>query len=353
MTRPRFHRVVRTSAFGFVLAVLLAACSNDGPYNTFDAAGPVAEKQEGLYWLVFWIAAVVFVLVEGALVYVMWRYRRRGPDDTPKQIHGNTRLEVIWTIVPALILAGVAVPTVGTIFDIAEAPEGSMRVVVTGHQWWWEIEYPDLGVVTANEAHIPTGEQVIFELTSDDVIHSWWVPRLAGKMDLVPGRTNTMNLAADVPGTYRGQCAEFCGLSHANMRFRVVAQEPGDFDAWVDQQLAEAAAPSAEAEQVLPTCFACHAIRGVGGPPGRRAAAGAERRAADRGARPDPHRRPADHRRRHPPERPGGHGPVAPGPAGGEAGIEDAGLQPDRRPDRGARRVPAGVGVTGARRMDR
>jgi cytochrome c oxidase subunit 2 len=247
--------------------VLLAACTRETPFNTLAPAGPVAEKQADLFWLVFWIAAAVFVLVEGALVVVMFRFRRRSADDTPRQIHGNTRLEVMWTILPALLLAGVAVPTVGTIFDLAEAPPGSMVVKVTGHQWWWEIEYPGLGVVTANEAHIPTGEQVIFELTSDDVIHSWWVPRLAGKMDLVPGRTNTMNLAADQPGTYRGQCAEFCGLSHANMRFRVVAQEPADFDAWVDRQLAEAAAPDAEVEQILPTCFACHAIRGQGGPP--------------------------------------------------------------------------------------
>ena len=255
------------SAFIWVLAFILTACTNEGPYNTFQPAGPVAEKQNDLYWLVFWIATAVFVLVEGALVYVMWRYRRRSADDTPTQIHGNTRLEVIWTIIPALILAGVAVPTVGTIFDLASAPDDAMRVEVVGHQWWWEIRYPELGVVTANEAHIPTGEQVVFELTSNDVIHSWWVPRLAGKTDLIPGRTNTMNLAADEPGTYRGQCAEFCGLSHANMRFQVVAHEPADFDAWVQQQLAEAAAPDAEVEQTIATCFACHAINGVGGPP--------------------------------------------------------------------------------------
>ena len=156
--------------------------------------------------------------------------------------------------------------TVATIFDLAESPEGAMRVEVVGHQWWWEVRYPELDVVTANEVHIPTGEQVVFELTSDDVIHSFAVPRLAGKQDLVPGRTNTLNLAADVPGVYRGQCMEFCGLSHANMKFRVIAHEPADFEAWVQQQRADAAPPSEELEQVLPTCFACHAIGGVGGP---------------------------------------------------------------------------------------
>ena len=252
------------SIFVALLAAVMAACTNENPYNSLRPAGPVAEKQDSLFALVFWIAAGVFILVEGALLYVLFRYRRRSADDTPTQLHGNTRLEVIWTIIPALILAGVAVPTVGTIFDLAEEPPGAMRIEVTGHQFWWEIRYPDLGVVTANEAHIPTGEHVIFELTSNDVIHSWWVPRLAGKMDLVPGRTNVMNLAAEEPGTYRGECAECCGLGHAQMRFRVVAHEPGDFDAWVQQQRAEAAAPPGEIEAIVTgTCMSCHQIAGL------------------------------------------------------------------------------------------
>ena len=268
MSGPRVRRILRLSAFVWVLAFALAACSNDGPYNTFRPAGPVADKQNDLFWLVFWIATAVFVLVQGALVVVMVKYRRRSPDDTPKQIHGNSRLEVIWTILPALLLAGVAVPTVGTIFDLAESPAGAMRVEVVGHQWWWEVRYPDLGVVTANEVHIPTGEQVVMELTSNDVIHSFWVPRLAGKQDLVPGRTNTLNFAADRPGTYRGQCAEFCGLSHAQMRFRVVAHQPEEFETWLEDQRAEAAAPAegSEAAASLPTCLACHQIQGVAPP---------------------------------------------------------------------------------------
>jgi cytochrome c oxidase subunit 2 len=247
------------------LAVLLAACSNGTlPYNSLDPAGPVAEKQAELFWLVFWIAAVVFVLVEGALIYTIWRFRRRSAADKPRQVHGNTRLEIAWTIIPALLLAGVAVPTVGTIFDLAEAPEGAMRIEVRGHQWWWEIRYPDFQLVTANEVHIPTGEQVVMEMTSDDVIHSFSVPRLAGKQDVVPGRINTLNLAADEPGTYRGQCQEFCGLSHAYMRFRVVAHAPADFEAWVQSQQATAAAPPEEiAGIVTGTCMSCHVIAGV------------------------------------------------------------------------------------------
>ncbi len=259
---PRFRRM---ALFTGALAALLAACSQNRPYDTLDPAGPVAEKQADLFWLVFWIAAVVFVLVEGMLVYTLWRYRRRSAADKPKQVHGNARLEIAWTIIPALLLAGVAVPTVGTIFDLAESPEGAMRIEITAHQWWWEVRYPDLQVVTANEIHIPTGEQIIFELQSKDVIHSFSVPRLAGKQDVVPGRTNTINLSADEPGTYLGLCQEFCGLSHANMKFRVIADEPQDFDAWVETQRADAAAPPpAEIEQIVTgTCMSCHVIAGL------------------------------------------------------------------------------------------
>lgn len=261
--------------FTGALATLLAACAQNRPYDTLDPAGPVAQKQADLFWLVFWIAVVVFILVEGMLVYALWRFRRRSPADKPKQVHGNTRLEIAWTIIPALLLAGVAVPTVGTIFDLAETPQGAMRVEITGHQWWWEVRYPDLRVVTANEVHIPTGQPITFFLESKDVIHSFSVPRLAGKQDVVPGRTNTINLSATEPGVYLGLCQEFCGLSHANMKFRVIAHEPADFDAWVEAQLADVAAPPpAEIEQIVTgTCMSCHVLAGLesvtGEPPGQ------------------------------------------------------------------------------------
>jgi cytochrome c oxidase subunit II len=273
----RRRRAARLAAFVVLLGLLLAACTGDLPYDTLDPAGSVAEKQADLFWLVFWIAAGVFVLVEGALVFAMIRFRRRSAEDTPRQIHGNTRLEILWTILPALLLAGVAVPTVGTIFDLSSRPAGDvLEVNVTGHQWWWEIEYPDLGVITANEAHIPAGRPVAINLTSKDVIHSFWIPRLAGKQDLIPGRTNTLYLDAAEPGTYRGLCAEYCGLSHANMRFLVVAQEPGEFDAWADDQLTEAAAPptgtlEAEGLEYFSTgaCIGCHTVRGIEAAVGR------------------------------------------------------------------------------------
>jgi cytochrome c oxidase subunit II len=259
------------TVFVAALGLVLAACARELPYNTLDPAGPVAQKQADLYWLVFWIATVVFVLVEGILVFALVRFRRRSSDDVPRQIHGNTRLEIMWTILPALLLAGVAVPTVGTIFDLARRPSGDvLEVDVTGHQWWWEVRYPDLDVVAANEIHVPTDRPVAINLTSDDVIHSFSVPRLAGKQDLIPGKTNILYIEAPTAGTYLGQCQEFCGLSHANMHFRVIAQDPSDFEAWVDGQRQPAAVPpkgSLEAEGMdnfaHGACIACHTIGGL------------------------------------------------------------------------------------------
>jgi cytochrome c oxidase subunit 2 len=257
-----------------VLAAVLAACSQAGPYDSLAPAGPVAERQKSLFMLVFWIAVGVFVLVEGALVFAMFRFRQRRREELPAQVHGNTRLEIIWTILPALILAGVAVPTVATIFEQSRVPEDALEITVTGHQWWWEVEYQDEneGVVTANEIHIPVDEPVYLTLTSEDVIHSFSVPRLAGKQDLVPGKEENLLIQADRPGVYSGECAEYCGLSHANMRFIVVAETEEDFRSWVlgqQQAAVEPAADSAVAEglEVFRTagCIACHAIQGVEG----------------------------------------------------------------------------------------
>jgi cytochrome c oxidase subunit II len=263
---------------------MLAACSQDLPYNSLAPAGPVAEKQRDLYILVFWIAAGVFVLVEGALVFAIFRFRRRRTDELPVQVHGNTRLEVVWTIIPALLLAGVAVPTVGAIFELARPPVNPVRIDVIGHQWWWEVRYPESDVVTANEIHIPVGRPALLTLSSKDVIHSFSVPRLAGKQDLIPGRTETLTIQADSPGTYRGECAEYCGLSHANMRFIVVADPAAEFETWLTDQGRPAPEPeeggeAAEGLEVfsnpLPqgpppgsafgACIGCHAVDGIEG----------------------------------------------------------------------------------------
>ncbi|HYU57868.1 MAG TPA: cytochrome c oxidase subunit II [Actinomycetota bacterium] len=267
-------RGTRLAALAAVAALLLAACAKNAPQDTLDPAGPVARQIDGLFKPVFWIAAGVFFLVEGLLVFALLRFRhRKGRDGVPEQTHGNTRLEIAWTLAPALLLAGIAIPTVGAIFDLAQRPADAVQVTITAKQWWWAVEYPDLGVITANEIHIPVGKRVDFTLKSDNVIHSFWVPRLAGKQDVVPGHVNHLVMEAETPGEYRGQCVEFCGASHANMRLRLFADTPGDFDRWVNEQKADAAVP---AEGSLAArgmaifndpnlCIRCHA---VGGGPG-------------------------------------------------------------------------------------
>ena len=247
----------------------MAACSPALPQNTLAPAGEVARDILGLFQVIFWMAAVVFVVVQGLLIYAIFRFRRK-PGDTaiPAQVHGNTPLEVAWTIAPAVILAVIAVPTIGTIGKLAEPPDGKpvAQVSVTGHQWWWEFQYPELGVLTANELHIPVGSRVNATLKSADIIHSFWVPRLSGKSDLFPGsRTTSRWFDADQPGEYQGQCAEFCGASHAHMKFRVIAQTQADFDAWVRAQKAPAAATTGAGATLFTNkgCGACHTIEGL------------------------------------------------------------------------------------------
>ena len=225
MVKPYRRRPGSFVTLSLILGFLLlsTACFPSDPLSTFDARGPVARAQLNLFVLIFWVAVVVFVVVNGILLYTAIKYRRKPGQELPVQTHGNTRLEIAWTIAPAIILVFIAVPTITTIFETANTPPGDvMEVKVTGHQWWWEFEYPDLGVVTANELHIPVGETVNLTLESDDVIHSFWVPKLAGKTDMIPGNTNTMWFSADDTGEYFGLCAEFCGTAHAQMRFRVI-----------------------------------------------------------------------------------------------------------------------------------
>jgi cytochrome c oxidase subunit 2 len=262
------------------LAVAAAACGAEGelPQNALDPAGPVARQQDSLWNLVFLIATGVFILVQGLILLAVFRFRDRGDATPPKQVHGNTRLEVMWTVVPALILAAIAVPTVRTVFDLARPmSDEALDVRVVGKQYWWEFEYRNAGpgepVVTAGELHIPTGREIFITLDGEsadvdvDVIHSFWVPRLAGKQDYVPGHTRTMWLEADEPGTYPGQCAEMCGLSHANMRFTVIAHEPADFEQWLEAQAAPAATPqglaAAGAEIFGQQCVGCHSVQGL------------------------------------------------------------------------------------------
>lgn len=270
----RIARLVKVLGGVLVLAFLLAACKNVGPQDALNPEGPVAQREHNLFVPVFWLAAAIFVVVEGAIVAALIRFRAKRKAENPVQIHGNQRVEIAWTLAPAVLLAGIAGPTVFTVVDLARKPVGAnvLNVEVVGHQWWWEYRYTDLGFTTGNELVIPTNRPVYLRVTSDDVIHSFWVPKLAGKQDAVPGRHNPLTLSATQPGVYWGQCAEFCALSHANMRLRVVAKEEDAFRDWVTGQQADAASAALATEGAkifqnfqsdAGTCIACHTIRGI------------------------------------------------------------------------------------------
>lgn len=268
---PNRHRLVR---LGLVLgaALLLGACAfigiEDAPLTTFEPAGPFARRIDNLFWPVFWIATAIFILVQGAILVAVFLFRDRAGGKEARQLHGSPKLEIAWTVIPALILAGVAVPTTAAVFDLTGCEEDSLRIEVTGHQWWFEYHYPDAEIDTANVMVIPAGEEVCALLTSDDVIHNFWIPALNGKRYAIPGQITELRLQADQPGEYWGHCAEFCGLSHSLMRTRVQAMERADFEAWLQGQQAGAALPeegSSEYEgyQVYlnKRCIQCHTVR--------------------------------------------------------------------------------------------
>jgi cytochrome c oxidase subunit 2 len=224
-----------------------------------------------VYSIITWACAVIAVVVSVALAVILLRFRDRpGVDGLPRQIRGHTGLELAWTIAPALVLLVIAIPTIQVVFRTqgAAAPPNALEVRVRGWQWWWEFRYPELDVVTANELHLPVGRPVVFTLEGPDVIHSFWVPQLGGKRDVVPGRLNQLTLTPERAGEYWGQCAEFCGASHANMGLRVIVEEPTAFERWVAAQAApppepEGAAAEGKALYARSACVGCHTIRGV------------------------------------------------------------------------------------------
>jgi cytochrome c oxidase subunit 2 len=232
---------------------LLAACSTDTPNTTLTPHTDLGRDIDGLWDILLAGGVVVFVLVAVALLFVVVRYRHRPGSPEPKQIHGSTALEITWTLIPALVLAFIAVPTVRTIFKTQQpAPADALQVEVTGHQWWWEFRYPESGVVTANELYLPTNRTINFTLRTADVIHSFWIPQLGGKRDLITNRTNHIVLTTDSTPTmaWNGFCAEYCGSSHANMRFRVFTVPPDEFDEWLTHQ---ASGPAGAATTAVPT----------------------------------------------------------------------------------------------------
>lgn len=263
----RRRRVILLLSVLTALTLLLAGCTVE--QSVFDPKGPVAEQQLYLVYLSFWIMMIVTAIVAVILIYVLIRYRKRKNDQSiPKQTEGNVWLESMLVIIPVILLTILIIPTVQITYELADAETGkedALEVTVTGYQYWWEFKYEDYGIVTANELHIPVGTKVDLNLEAADVIHSFWVPKLAGKTDTIPGRTNYMWIQADEPGIYSGQCAEYCGPSHALMAFQVVASEPEDFDAWVAKMQQPAPAPDTAlaqegAEIFEQSCISCHAV---------------------------------------------------------------------------------------------
>jgi cytochrome c oxidase subunit 2 len=241
--------------------------------TTLDPRSDFGRLSHSIFLQVLWWDVAIFAVVAIALLVAVARFREREPGTLPPQVRGNARLELAWTLGPIIVLTFIAFPTVQAVFRTQAAPTPeALRVRVVGHQWWWEFEYSDLGVVTASDLHLPAGQAVVLELTSPDVIHSFWVPQLGGKRDAPPGQTNRILLTATTPGEYPGQCAEFCGMSHANMRHVAVVQPAADFRAWVERQKAPPAdsaegSPAAKGREVFVThaCVGCHTIQGVSG----------------------------------------------------------------------------------------
>jgi len=251
-----------------ILTFMLTGCGMEN-LTALDPKGPVAEKQLSVIYIALIVMIGVFTVVAVIYVYVLVRFRKRANQTgLPKQVEGNHKLEIVWTVIPFLLLLVIAVPTVKYTFELDKdysKDPNALQVKVTGHQFWWEFEYMNEKVTTAQDLIIPTGRTIAFHLEAADVIHSFWVPALGGKKDNNPGMTNMHYLRADEPGTYYGKCAELCGESHALMDFKVIAVTPDEFDRWITaMKTPPAAAASAQAQEgekiFKDKCLACHAV---------------------------------------------------------------------------------------------
>ncbi|MDG2114298.1 MAG: cytochrome c oxidase subunit II [Actinomycetota bacterium] len=267
----RLGRLVALVALGLVLA----SCAN-GRLDATKPKGKNAEQIDGLMRLSGWMAVVVGIFVAAAVGIVMIKFRERpgdDPDDLPEQVHGNKKAELTWTLIPVGMLVFLGVMTLPVVFDLAEEGDGR-TIKVEGQQWWWQFSYdvnedgdyddPE-DFVTANDIVIPVGEEVNLALHSNDVIHSFWVPQLNGKKDVVPGKVQPWRISATEPGIFYGECTEFCGLSHANMQIRAIVLEQDDFDAWLaSQQLPSEIPTSGSAQEGFELfaqhCTTCHVI---------------------------------------------------------------------------------------------
>jgi cytochrome c oxidase subunit II len=247
-----------------------------GPTSIFSPAGTPAHSIVGLSILVLAITAVIFLTVAGLLLYALIRYRcRPGAEERePAQIYGSTEIELAWTVIPILIVVVLFLSTARVIFILQAAPEPpqALNVTVIGHQYWWEFRYPALGVVTANELHVPVSDPkhptpTYLTMSSADTDHSFWIPRLAGKMDVIPNKVNVMWIDPGETGLYLGQCAQYCGTQHAKMLLRVYADSPAGFAAWAahQRQPAEESGGASEGRTVFEhnACIDCHTIAGT------------------------------------------------------------------------------------------
>ena len=264
----RTFRTVRLAAmFGLVMA-LFPAVALAAPPSPLDPASPGAESIANLHTTILWIAAAVFLIVCGLLIYSLVRFRRKSADEPePDQsFHGNAMLETIWTIIPVGILLVILVLTFQTMKDTDPNRATDMTVRVIGKQWLWEVQYPEYNIKLTGEMRIPVNKDINVELTSADVIHSFWVPQLSGKKDAVPGYLTTAWFKADRLGSFHGQCAEYCGLGHAQMPIEVIVMDQDSFELWAASTAEQQANASAQGELLFTTnCSSCHAINGEGG----------------------------------------------------------------------------------------
>jgi cytochrome c oxidase subunit 2 len=239
--------------------------------NALDPQSPLARAIYDLGIVSSVVFALIFIIVTGAITFSIFRFGTRAGEPDPTQISGNRKVEITWLIIPFLIVIFLFIMTLSAMNRADPPPAPSPDLVITGHQFWWQVDYPGSGVITANEIHIPAGKPLSIQLESKDVLHEFWVPQLTRKMSNVPGQPNHIWLQADKPGTYIGQCSEFCGTEHAWMRILVIADEPAQFEEWQRAQLqpAQAATTDVTAKGLAlfqtSTCINCHAIRGVAG----------------------------------------------------------------------------------------
>jgi cytochrome c oxidase subunit II len=271
---------IRLLFLAFFQLLFFTSCSlvqaDDNIPNLLDPKGPIARTISTEWWIQFALGMIVFLVVTGILIFILYVRTVRGwtagevPVDMDPADQGRSWIWIGGVIVPVVILVFLlGVSIYGHVSLAAPGAVPIMRIEVIGHRWWWEVHYPEEGIITANEIHIPVGEPVEIYLTSRDVIHSFWVPQLAGKLDMNPGETNSMWIQADEIGVYRGICAEFCGLQHARMQFMVVAEPREDFEAWVEREKQPAPEPQTDpafqGQQVFmeTTCHFCHTIQGT------------------------------------------------------------------------------------------